>query len=88
MIVAALLRRGRVEAELGDLAGDGNVVEIPDVHRFRGDDGDVVVVQIDHPLGVGEDGGRVGSDDGFAVADADDDRAAAAGGDDFFRLPG
>ena len=63
-------------------------MEIADVDGVRGDDGDVVVVQIDHPLGVGEDGGRVGSDDGFPVADADDDRAAAAGGDDFVRLAG
>ena len=79
MFEAALLRGGGVEAELGDLAGDRDVVEIADVDGIRGDDGDVVVVQIDHPLGVGEDGGGVGGDDGFPVADADDDRDCRGG---------
>ncbi len=69
-------------------AGDGNVVQIPDVHGVRGDNRDVIVVQIDHPLGVGENGRRIRSDDGFPVTDADDDRTAAPGGDDFFRFPG
>ena len=88
MLVTALLGGGGVEAELGDLAGDRDVVEVADVDGIRGDDGDVVVVQIDDALGVGDDGGGVGRDDGFSVTDADDDGAAAAGGDDLVRLAG
>ena len=63
-------------------------MEVADIDGIGGDNGDVVVVQIDHALGVGDDGGGVGRDDGFALADADDDGTAAAGSDDLVRLAG
>ena len=79
MLEAALLGGGGVEPEFGDLAGDRHVVEIADVDGVGGDDRDVIVVQIDHPLGVGDDGGGIGGDDGFPVAHADDDRDCRGG---------
>jgi|GEM_PF-4084911 len=83
VFVATLFGGSSIEAELGDLAVDGDVVQVADVHRVRGDDGDVVVVGVDHALGVRKDRGGIGGDDCFTFAHADDDRAAASGGDDF-----
>ena len=47
-----------------------------------GDRRDVAVLEVDEPVGVFEHGGDVGADHVLAVAEADDDGAAAAGGDD------
>ena len=88
VVETALFRGGGIKGELGDLAGDRDVVEVADIDGIGADNGDVVVVQIDHALGVGDDGGSVGRDDGFSLADADNDGAAAAGGDDLVRLAG
>ena len=86
MLETTLLRRSGIESQFGNLAGDGDVVQIPHVHRFGGDDGDVIVIQIDHPLGVGKNGRGIGSDDSFPIPHPDHDGTAAAGGDDFLRL--
>ena len=87
MIESPLLGRGGVETEFGNTAGDGDVVEIPDVDRIPRDDGDVVVVEVDHPLGVGKDGRGVRGDDRLPVTHTDHDGAAAPRRDDPARLP-
>ena len=51
-----------------------------------GEDGHVAVGEEVDVAGVVEDAGDVGGDEGFALADADDDGRAGAGGDDFVRL--
>ena len=43
MLETALLRRRGVKTQFGDLPGDGHVVEITDVHRVCGNDGNVIV---------------------------------------------
>ena len=86
MIVAALFSSVSVHAELRNFAGDWDIVKISNVHRIRSDDRDVIVIQIDYSLSMGEDGACVRSDDALTITHADDDRAATAGGDNPIRF--
>lgn len=85
---AAFFRCAGIEIELCHGAGDGHVVQVADLDVIGLDDGDVVVVEINHALGVSENGGGIGGDDGFSFTDAEHDRTAPSRGDDETGLAG
>ena len=58
------------------------MVEIGDVHRIRGHQGDIAVVEVNDPAGMGDQGRRIRGDEAFAFTDADDQRAPLAGHND------
>ena len=81
VLVAALVDDLRPPADVVDAAADQRaaVAYLDARRRHRRD---VAVLQVDEAVGALEDGGDVGADHVLAVAEADDDGAAAAGGDD------
>ena len=58
---------------------DVPVVAVDDAERVGGDDGQLVVGQVDDLVGVADQRRGVAGDEVLAVADADHQRAAAAG---------
>ena len=44
MRITAFFRRRRIETQLRDFAGDGQVVEVANVHGIGGDDRDVIII--------------------------------------------
>ena len=71
-----------------DVALDGVAVEVGERDAGGGEDGHVAVGEEVDVAGVVEDAGDVGGDEVLAVADADDDGRAEAGGDDLVGLGG
>ena len=82
--IAALLQLGNVHLQFADVDLRFDVVEVDDAEGFVAvDDGDFAVVQVNHILDVFGNRGGVRGEEVFAVADADYQRAALAGSDDF-----
>ncbi len=74
MLVAALFRHDRVPENVLHLAVDGVAVEVAQAERRPGQDGHIAIGEKKHVARVAEDGGHVGRDEVFALADADHDR--------------
>src|SRR5581483_1180498 len=68
--------------------GAGGAVEVGEVDAGGGEGGDVVVGEEVDGAGVVEDAGDVGGEEEFAVAEAEDDGRAHAGGDHLVGLVG
>ena len=83
---SALLDFVDVDVHLVDAERDGGVLDGFEYHLVALEDGHVVVVEVDDVFGVLDDGGGVGGHEVFALAHADDERAALAGHDEFVRL--
>ena len=86
MLVAALFRLDRIPCDAGDGTLNRVAIEVGDGDAREGEDGHVTIGEKDHVAGVVEDAGDVRGDEGLALADADDDGRAGAGGDDFVWL--
>ena len=86
MLVAALFRHDGVPQHVSNLAVDGPALEIAQPHAGRREDRHIAIGQEKHVARVAEDGGHVGCDEVFVVADADDHRRAVARGDDLLRI--
>ena len=65
-----------------DRALDGRAVDVGDRDAPRPQVGDVALLEEDDPVGVGEDRGHVGGQEGLAVADADHERHVHPGADE------
>jgi hypothetical protein len=52
------------------------MVEVGDIDGIRGHEGDIAVVEVNDPAGMGDQGRRIRGDEAFAFADANDERAA------------
>ena len=86
MVVVALV--GRVGTVLDAHAGTyhGAVVGVPDREVAGGEIHQIALFEVDELVGHGPQSQRVGSDEVLADADADDQRAPGAGGDQPARL--
>ncbi len=82
MLVAAFFRHDGIPQNMGNLALDGASVEIGQMHAVGRQDGDVAIAQEEHVAGVAQDGGHVGRDEIFSVAQPDHHRRAHARRDD------
>ena len=82
-VEAVLLGRGDVPVDVVRLeAGRRGAVEVGDLDLVAGHLDDLVVAELDGLTGELEEGGDIGAEEVLALADADDQRAGAAGGDD------
>ena len=81
-VVAALDGCGGVPGDLPGLGLDGVTVLVPDVDGVGRQQEDLVVVDLGGLLGEGDEGGDVTAQEVLALAQADDQGAGAAGGDD------
>ncbi len=86
--VAALLGGRGVPGHLVGLALGGRAVEADDLVAVRGDRDDLVLAELERVPGVADEGRDVGAEEVLALAEADDERAVAAGADDDARLVG
>ena len=68
------------------LAYHGLAVEVGELHALRGDDGEVAIGKEEQIAGVIKNGGDIGGDEVFVLAQADDGGRAVAGGDDLVGL--
>ena len=83
MGVASFFELAEVHGEPADNGSNGGVVEVDDAQGFApAEDGDFTVVEVDDTVGVFDDGGGVGGEEEFVFADADNEGAAFACGDD------
>ena len=80
-VIAALLRGGGVPVDVEALALSGGAVEVDDGHVIGGDGDDLVLLQLDGLTSEVDEPGDVGSQEVLALAQADDQRGVAAGGD-------
>ena len=94
LLVNLLLHEGRPailggavggEVDLVRLALDGVTRGVDDGHASRGDDHDLVLVDLDGAVGVLDEGQDVGAQEVLPVPQADDQRGGAAGRDDNVR---
>jgi hypothetical protein len=88
VFVSALFRLDRVPRDAGKATLDGIAIKVSKLHAGEGEDGHVAIGKEVDVAGVVKDAGHVGSDEAFAIADADDHGRPGAGGDDFVRLCG
>ncbi len=86
VLVAALLRLDGVPVEAVDRALDRLALAVPDLDAFRGEPRDVAVLQEADVLGVDEERRRIGGQELLALAEADHQRRALAGGDDLLAV--
>ena len=70
MLEAALFRHDRVPGHVLHLALDGLSVKIRELHARGGDYGEVAIGKKENVAGVIKDGGYVGSDKVFVIAQA------------------
>ena len=87
VLVAALFRHDRVPEDVLNLAVDRASVEIAELHAILREDSHIAIGEEKHIARVAEDGGHVGGDEVFALAETDDDRRTLARGDDLVRIP-
>ena len=87
-VVAALLGGGGVPVDVVVLALGRRAVEADDRGALGGDRHDLVLAELERLAGVPDEGGDVGAEEVLAVAEADDQRAVAAGADDHAGLVG
>ena len=88
VLVGAFLGVDVLQRDVVDLAGRRAAVGVEDVDRLAGEDGVVALVEVGDAVGEGGEGQRVGADEDLAVAIADGQGRAAAGGDEQVFLAG
>ena len=86
VLEAALFRHDRVPGHVLYLALDRLSVEIRQLHAGGSDNGEVAIGEKENVARVIKNGGNVGGDKVFVVAQADHQRRTVARGDDFVRL--
>src|SRR5208337_1401360 len=77
-----------VPLNAGDGALDGIAFKISELDAGEREDGHVAIGEEVDVARVVQDAGNVGGDEGFTLADADDDGRPGAGGDDFVGFGG
>ena len=70
---------GGVHVDVDEFSFDLFLVDVIEGNATRAGDGDFFVADIVDVVGVFDDGGNVGGDEGFAFFDADDHRGVFAG---------
>ena len=86
MLEAGLFRHDRVPGHVLHLAPDGPAFKIREIHAGRGDDCEIAIGQEKDIAGVIKDGGNVGSNKVFVIAQADDEWRTVACSHDFVRF--
>src|SRR5690606_5674192 len=86
VIVARLLQHFQLELQFVNGRGLDLVVDCFDFNAVACDGRNFQVLQVDDMLCVFDNRGRIGSDDIFSFADADDHRTPFAGGDQLVRV--
>ena len=81
-VVAVLLGGREVPVDVVAAALGGRAVEAGDADALAGDGDDLVLVELHRLAGVLDEGRDVGAEEVLALADADHERAVAAGRDD------
>src|ERR1700745_3395424 len=86
MLEPALFGHDGVPGDMLHLALDGVAVEVSEFHAFRGDDGEIAIGEKEEVARVIQDGGDVGGDKIFVLAQTDDRGRTVAGGDNLVGL--
>ena len=81
MLVRTFLGEEILDRNLDNLAPDRLSGGVVDRDRVAGQDGVIALLEIGDPVGERRQRQRVGADEGLAIAMADGERRAAAGGD-------
>ena len=84
--VAGDLGLTRIDDHVLHIVSDVAFVAVANVEAIGGDDGELVLLQIDDLVGAAGERRRVAGEVVFAVADANDERAAEASADDHVRI--